>query len=142
MKKLLHTIRWPLMIEIVNSILVQTLGNSTVFLAFSWAITITIIFWGGWLVIKEQWGTLLHAASVGPILTILGVTLIGGIYNLATRDFNHVVTTIKTDINPRFLYFGGVVVSTLVFVPVVALISLFGGILGRKHSDKLRTKIT
>jgi hypothetical protein len=140
MKTLLQTIRWPLLIEIANALLVQLLPTSTTaLLVISWAITISIIFWGGWLVLKENWGTLLRAASVGPIILIFGFTLIGGLYNLVTGDFSNIKTTSMKDINPRILYLGGVVVSTLMVVPVVALISLFGGVLSRKHFNKSKT---
>ncbi len=88
------------------------------------------------MITKEKWGTLARAASVGPIIIILGFTLIGGIYNLMTGDFTHAAIVVKSNVNPRLLYFSGVVISTIMFLPIVASISFLGGILGRKHFNK------
>lgn len=139
MKKILHTLRWLLLIEIVNVLLIQFLEQTTALLIISWSVTISIIFWGGWLIIKTEWGTLARAAFVGPIILICFM-LIGGLYNLATGDFSDLAKPKKIDINPRILYVGGVVISTIMVVPIAALISLIGGILGRKYIRKLRMK--
>jgi hypothetical protein len=132
MKRQIQALRWPLIIEIVNSIILQVSGRSSIILFLSWCITITIIFWSGWLIIKKKWGTLLRAACSGPMILILGFTLIGGAYNVITGDFSHVGKALKIDINPRLAYLGGVVLSTLAVLPLAALISWLGGVIGRR----------
>ncbi|TAL72893.1 MAG: hypothetical protein EPN88_04630 [Bacteroidetes bacterium] len=136
MKRLIRTIRLPLIVEIANSILIQLFGKSSILLYFSWAVTVSVIFWGGFLVIKEKWGTLLRATCVGPVILILGFMLIGGLYNAITGDFTQVMKSVKIDMNPRLVYLVGVVISTLMFLPLAGLISLLGAVIGRKSGTE------
>lgn len=127
------TIRWPLIVEAINSILVQAIGGTTVFIGH--AISFAVVFWGGWLVGRERWGTLAHAAWVGPVVWLLGFTIVAGLVGSLTGDFSEVEETLAgtwAESQPHLAYFAGVVIAATLFTPFAVLISLFGGVVGKK----------
>ena len=134
MKRFLITIRWALLIEVLNSLLGQLLRPHLGYVPFH-AVTIAVLFWSGWLVTKKQRGSLAHAAWAGPVILVLGFMLVGVLYNLITGDFSEVgqganVSWVKD--SPRLAYLVAVLGSTILFLPLAALVSVLGGVIGRK----------
>jgi len=75
------------------------------------------------------------AACAGPIILLLGFVLVAVLYNLITADFSAVAESAKhtwVKDSPRLAYLVFVLVSTTLFMPLAALVSVLGGVIGRK----------
>ncbi len=85
--------------------------------------------WGGWYIVFKTKSNLWFAALVGIIImTVDHIILKGGFFLLAQLFWPELVQ------NKGVLAFYGVLISFVMFAPIVALISLGGGFIGRKRS--------
>ena len=88
-----------------------------------------IAAWGGWYIVSRAKSSLLVAALVGVIvLTVDHIIFKGGYFLLAQAVWPEAVE------NEGVMAFAGVLVSFVMFAPIAALISLAGGLLGRRYA--------
>ena len=108
MKRLILALRWPLIIEIANSLLFAAVSsNSFGIPLLSWIITLGVLLWGGWLIAKKEWGTLAHAAWAGPAIFVVGFGLVTTTYHAITGDVSAMAKVSRWHVDPRLVYFAG-----------------------------------
>jgi len=139
MKRFILKIRMPLIAELFNSVLAQLLGTEYGFLVFP-LFTAAIAFWAGFLIAKESWGSLAHAGWAGPFILILGILVASASLAISPPFSAAELEGIAARVRytwvmeyPRLTALLGFAIASVVIMPVAALISVLGGLLG-KHS--------
>jgi hypothetical protein len=121
-KKFLGVLRRPAFFMLINFFLVNTL-----FAFVPWGLgdivyhvgRISIIFYSGMLVVKQNLGSVRHAAAAGVLMYFIDhVALKGGVFLL-----NHLFHPG----GPGLAAFGSVIVSFIMFIPLAMLIGAAGG---------------
>ena len=83
--------------------------------------------WGGWYLVSKLNANLWFAALVGIIIMVVDhIILKGGAFLLAQVFWPETVQ------NQGFMAFIGVLISFVMFAPIIVLISLASGFVGRK----------
>jgi hypothetical protein len=125
MKNFLKAILIPLCVVIINSMVFTVWGGPTIIRNI---IRMVAVFAGGWLIVKKDAGSPLHAALAGPFLIFVDHVLLMGGYVLLFHFIDPA----------RFGYqglmtFGGIIVSYVMLFWIPLLIAFIGGIVA-KHT--------
>ncbi len=135
MKKFLAVIRRPMFLVIINFFLVNTLFSLLPFSIGNVVYNlgrISIIFYAGWLVAGKKVGGIWHCALAGVIIYFIDHVLIkGGIF------------LVNYFLKPQGLglaAFGGVLVSFILFIPLVMLAGAAGGLFARRARSETRVR--
>lgn len=130
MKQYLNTIKVPIIIALLNVFpgnwLYSFLPGSIELGIFN-IIRIANVFYAGWLITKNNVGGLLQAALSGPLLFLIDHILLKGGYFIIAQILNQSSADGK-----GFLAFGGVIVSYIMFLPLLLLVGFLGGWISRK----------
>lgn len=134
MKKYLAVIRRPIFFIVINFFLINTLFSLLPDNAGEIIYNIgriSIIFYAGWLVIRNNIGGTWQSAIAGTAIYFIDhVVLKGGIFLLNWL------------IRPQGLglaAFSGVIISFVLFIPVAMIIAALGGAYARMRRDKITT---
>ena len=131
MKQYLNTIKIPIIFAIVNvfpgNYLYSLLPGSQIGLGIYNLFRFANIFYAGWLITKNTSGGLWQAALSGPLLLLIDHVLLKGGYFIIAQ----ILIPSSSDSN-GILAFTGVIVSYIMFVPLVMFVGFFGGLVSRR----------
>ena len=140
MKEFFVGLRWALLVAAVNMLVGQLLrpylgGNPFLAMLPFHVVTLAVIFWSGLLTAGREGVSLAQAAWAGPVVLIVGHVLIRVVYLALTGGFAVFAEKVKEEgvaVNPTLGFLGMIVLGTIVFLPLAAVVSLLGGVVRRK----------
>jgi len=132
MRQYLKTIKVPMILAIVNvfpgNLLYSLLPGSIGLVVYN-LFRFANVFYAGWLVSKKNAGGLWLAALTGPLLFLIDHLLLkGGYFIIAQIQKPSAVD------NQGYLAFTGVIVSFVMFVPLLLFVGFLGGWISRRKS--------
>jgi hypothetical protein len=132
MKQYLNTIKIPIILAVANVFpgnLLYSLLPDSIGLGVYNLFRFGNVFFAGWLITKNNARGLWQAALSGPLLFLIDHVLLKGGYFI----FAQILNPSSGDSN-GFLAFGGVIVSYIMFIPLILFVGFLGGWLSLRKS--------
>lgn len=127
----IKALKAPFWLVVANAFIAQIAGAGMGLSPFLLVLP-AAMFWAGWRMNRELWGSRMAAAVVGPILFTVGLVLVGGTLQVLFGDFSSASAAASgswAEDWPRLAYWLGLVIASVLVSPVCVMISLSGGIL-------------
>jgi hypothetical protein len=130
MKQYLNIIKIPITLAIANVFpgnLLYSFLPASIGLSVYNLLRFANIFFAGWLITKNNAGGLWRAALAGPLLFFIDHVVLKGGYFIVAQ----ILHPLSGDSN-GFLAFGGVIVSYIMFIPLILFVGFLGGWFSRR----------
>ncbi len=130
MKQYLNTIKIPIVLAIANVFpgnLLYSLLPGSIGLGVYNLFRFANVFYAGWLVSKKNVGGLWRAALTGPLLFLIDHLLLKGGYFIVAQ----ILKPSSVD-SQGYLAFSGVIVSFIMFIPLLLFVGFLGGWVSRR----------
>ena len=128
MARYLAIVKWPLVILVANALVFGFVDSGygdfgTILFNL---VRVVVIVWAGWLLVEKAQVSVALASFIGPTFLFIDHVVLGGGIGLVRYE------------EDRGAFFGGILISYLMFFPVALLFSALGGYAAKGASGEAK----